>query len=312
MAISSTIAQPSSPSIHSTTRPRTTIGSNGLSTGVKDSATRGSRRRLRALRECGPVRKTILSSRVLTKIGTACGEPSGRTVARCAITELSRWLRTSGLSIVGLLSGDFVVEVGDTGCGNGFDEAEPHVFGQGLEERAAAAEQDRHLVEDDLVDQACLQGRSQDAAAHEADILGPSDFTRRGHRVLDAGRDEDLPVTDLGRRTVAEDDQTGSRVRAAAAEVLGVLVCVASGDHGADATGEVIEDPGGLRCELEALEDLAPGVATAEPVEQHRSVAEPAARAGITTGDVTVDRDGVGAENLRHGVAPSEFLQETS
>ena len=47
----SMISQAASPSSHSTTRPRTMTGSNGLSAGARDSATRGSRRRLRALRE---------------------------------------------------------------------------------------------------------------------------------------------------------------------------------------------------------------------------------------------------------------------
>src|SRR6478752_7555387 len=93
------ISHPASPSIHSTTRPRTTTGSNGLSVGVSDRATRGSRRRLRALRERGPVRKTIWSPRVAIQSGTVWGEPSGSTVATWARAVLSKWRRTSGSSI---------------------------------------------------------------------------------------------------------------------------------------------------------------------------------------------------------------------
>ncbi len=82
VAIRSTIAQAASPSIHSVTRPRMITGSNGLSGGVSESATRGSRRRLRALRESGPVRMAMRSPSGSTQTGTECGAPSGRTVAR--------------------------------------------------------------------------------------------------------------------------------------------------------------------------------------------------------------------------------------
>jgi hypothetical protein len=78
----SMISHAASPSSHSTTRPRTMTGSNELPSGAMDSATLGSRRRLRALRESGPVRKTIRSPWVPIHRGTVCGEPSGRTVAR--------------------------------------------------------------------------------------------------------------------------------------------------------------------------------------------------------------------------------------
>src|SRR4051812_14213105 len=114
-AIRSTISQASSPSSHSTTRPRITIGSNGLSAAVSDSATRGSRRRLRAFCESGPVRETTWSPWVSTHSGTVCGEPSARTVARWATCVPSRWRRTSWFSIGLLLSGDRAVEVGDLG-----------------------------------------------------------------------------------------------------------------------------------------------------------------------------------------------------
>jgi hypothetical protein len=49
--IRSTISQAASSSIRSTTLPRTMTGWNGLSAGVRESATRGSRRRLRVLGE---------------------------------------------------------------------------------------------------------------------------------------------------------------------------------------------------------------------------------------------------------------------
>jgi hypothetical protein len=99
IAIRSTISQAASPSIHSTTRPRTMIGSNGLSTGVIESATRGSRRRLRAFRESGPVRNAMCSPTVVTHSGIECGAPSGSTVARWPTTLLSTTRRTSGFSM---------------------------------------------------------------------------------------------------------------------------------------------------------------------------------------------------------------------
>jgi hypothetical protein len=48
VAIWSMISHAVSPSSHSVTRPRMMTGWNGLSAGARDSATRGSRRRLRA------------------------------------------------------------------------------------------------------------------------------------------------------------------------------------------------------------------------------------------------------------------------
>src|SRR4051812_7426005 len=99
------ISQAVSPSSHSVTRPRMMTGWNGLSAGARDSATRGSRRRLRALRERGPVKKINWSSWVPTKTGVLWGEPSGKTVARWPSEVPSRTRRTSGLSIFLLLSG---------------------------------------------------------------------------------------------------------------------------------------------------------------------------------------------------------------
>ena len=53
------------------------------------------------------------------------------------------------------------MQVRHAGCRHGFDEAELDVLGQSLEERSAAAEQDRHLMQDQLVDQPRLQGRGR-------------------------------------------------------------------------------------------------------------------------------------------------------
>src|SRR5262249_29427157 len=58
-AIRSTIPQAAPPSSHSATRPRTMTGVKGSSGGANDSATRGSRRRFRALRDPGPVKMAI-------------------------------------------------------------------------------------------------------------------------------------------------------------------------------------------------------------------------------------------------------------
>ena len=49
--------------------------------------------------------------------------------------------------------------MGDTGRGDGLDEPEAHVPGKCLEEGPAAAEQDRHLMEDHLVGEPRLQRR---------------------------------------------------------------------------------------------------------------------------------------------------------
>jgi hypothetical protein len=57
------------------------------------------------------------------------------------------------------------VEVGDPWRRDGFDEAQTHMLGQGLEEGSAATEQDRHLMENQLVDEACLPRGGGNAAA---------------------------------------------------------------------------------------------------------------------------------------------------
>src|SRR3954447_10678700 len=317
IAMRSTISQPASPSIHSTTRPRMMTGSYGLSAGARDSATRASRRRLRAFWESGLVRKTILSSRVLTQSGIECGEPSGRTVARCATEVLSTARRTAGFSMVRLLvvsggsADDFVVQVGDARRGYGLDQPELHVLRKLLEERPSTAEQDRHLVQEELVDQACLQRCSHDAATHQRDILAAGQLARRGDCVLDGVR-QGLPIADLRNRTAAQHDRPSVRVRAATAEVAGVVVRLVPDDDRTDPAGRGVEHAGAWLAELEAVERLARRVTVEVPVEQHRRVAESAVRTGVATADVPVDRDREGAEDLAHRAAfRLEFPEET-
>src|SRR3954462_9715944 len=220
VAIRSTISQAGSPSSHSTTLPRMMTGRNGLSAGVRESATRGSRRRLRALREPGPVRMATWSPCVAIQTGTEWGAPSGRTLARWAIEVPSSTRRTSKSSMVVISWAcvlgwaaswgcrgsalDLVVQVGDTGRRYGLDEAEADVLRELSEEGSAAPEQDRHLMEDHLVDEPGRQRRGQDAAAHETDIPVTGSLASRRHRVLDAGGDEGLPLRHLRRRPVAE------------------------------------------------------------------------------------------------------------
>src|SRR5215218_4393731 len=72
----------------------------GRSRSATERLTRGSRARLRALREPGEVRKRTRSSSVPTQIGTLWGPPSGRTVARWAMFGASSSARTSSVSVV--------------------------------------------------------------------------------------------------------------------------------------------------------------------------------------------------------------------
>src|SRR6185437_6166946 len=117
VAIRSTISQAASPSSHSVTRPRTITGLKGLSGGASERATRGSRRRFRALRDSGPVKITTRSPSVPTKTGTQCGDPSGRTVARWATAVPSSRRRTSGSSTICPSLVDSVARAGESGCG---------------------------------------------------------------------------------------------------------------------------------------------------------------------------------------------------
>src|SRR5690606_4734998 len=67
----------------------------GFPVSVTDTATRGSRARLRALREPGPVRKASRPPSQPTQSGTTCGPPSGSTVARCATCGPATSARTA-------------------------------------------------------------------------------------------------------------------------------------------------------------------------------------------------------------------------
>src|SRR5580704_13663014 len=86
--------------------------------------------------------------------------------------------------------------------------------GELLEEAAAGAQQDGHLVEDDLVDEARFQRGGQYAAAHEGDVLVAGDRAGCGDGVLDAAGDEGLRLADLGRGPVAEDEERCSQTPA--------------------------------------------------------------------------------------------------
>src|SRR3954453_17911400 len=96
----SMMASAGSPSIVSATRPRTDAIRYGFWRSTTDSATRGSRATLRALRLVGCVKKTMRPSSRPAQIGTVCGEPSGRTVARWTKLGASNSARTSSASSV--------------------------------------------------------------------------------------------------------------------------------------------------------------------------------------------------------------------
>jgi hypothetical protein len=82
-----------------------------------------------------------------------------------------------------------------------------------MEEAAAGAQQDRHLVEDNLVDEARFQRGGQHAAAHEGDVLVAGGGAGCGDGVLDAAGDQGLRLADLGRGPVAEDEEWRPRCR---------------------------------------------------------------------------------------------------
>src|SRR5689334_3919965 len=167
-AILSTISQAASPSIHPTTRPRTTTGVKGSSAAMSDSATRGSRRKFLAFTDVGPVKNAIRSPSAPTKTGTECGDPSGRTVARWATAVVPSRRRTSGSSMVPL---DSVAQMGDTRRGYHLNQLQADIGGQVAEETAAGAEEHRDLVQDHLVEQPGAQRGRGDAAAHDRDVL---------------------------------------------------------------------------------------------------------------------------------------------
>ena len=68
------------------------------------------------------------------------------------------------------------------------DEAQLDVLGQLLEVGAAGTEQDRHLVEDQLVDETGAQCLGHHTAPHQRDVLVAGRVPRGGDRVLDPGR----------------------------------------------------------------------------------------------------------------------------
>src|SRR5439155_17824506 len=85
----------SSPSSVPATRPRIWAIRYGFARSTIEMATRGSRARLRALRELGWVKNAIRPSSKPTHTGTVCGDPSGSTVARWAKFGASSSARTS-------------------------------------------------------------------------------------------------------------------------------------------------------------------------------------------------------------------------
>lgn len=66
------------------------------------------------------------------------------------------------------------MEVGDAWRGDGFEETEVHVLGERLEERSAAAEEDRNLMQDHLVDESSGQSRCRDPPPMRATSLSPA------------------------------------------------------------------------------------------------------------------------------------------
>ena len=86
------------------------------------------------------------------------------------------------------------MQVGDARGRDGLDDRSATCSGSRLEERPAAAEQDRHLVQDQLVDEPGFERRGHDSAAHQRDVLVAGELAGSGDRVLDAGGDERLPV----------------------------------------------------------------------------------------------------------------------
>src|ERR1039457_6782003 len=113
-------------------------------------------------------------------------------------------------------SDHLVAEVGDARCRYGFDEFELHVLGQRLEQRPSAAEQDLHLMQNELVDEPCRQRRRHNAAAHQADVLIPGGLARRSDRVLDPCGDARLTRADLRRWPMTEHEEPCRRVWAGA------------------------------------------------------------------------------------------------
>src|SRR4029450_12031032 len=148
------------------------------------------------------------------------------------------------------------------------------------------------------------------APAQQRAVLVAGGLAGCPHRVLDPGGDERLAAGHRRGRSVAEDEKGRGRMgTAVVAEAVGVVVGVAPGGGGADTAGDRVEHPRAGLAEPEPLEDLAWRVTVGVPVEQDRPVAETAAGTGITTGDVAVDRDRQGAEDLAHPFFPPSSLE---
>src|SRR3954447_25148813 len=181
------------------------------------------------------------------------------------------------------------------------------MLGKCVEEQEPAAEQDRDLVQDDLVDQPGSQRGGDGAAAHDADILAAGKLAGDLDRLFDGGGDR-LRRMQVRHGPVGQYDERRVRVRTAVAEMTGVFVRRPPADHGAVPAREFVEDPGALRAQLEPVaEHLAWGVTVEVPVEQHAGIAETAAElVGALrrpTTDVAVDRDGESHHYLAHGTS---------
>jgi hypothetical protein len=204
------------------------------------------------------------------------------------------------------------VEVGHAGCRDDLQQTELHVLRQLLEEAVTSTQQNGHLVEDYLVDEARFQPGGQHAAAHEGDVLGPGGLACRRDRVLDASGDERLRLADFGRGPVAEDDEWRRRVRATASPMARMLVGGAPRDSRPHSCRDGVEQPGARLAQLESVEYLARRVPVHVPVEEHGRVTETASELLVAvrsaTTDIAVDRDGVGAEDLAH-VSPSLLIK---
>ena len=74
-----------------------------------------------------------------------------------------------------------------------------HVLRELMEEAAAAAEQDGHLVQDELVHEPRLERLGDQAATHQGDVLVAGGRAGCADGILDAAGDEGLRLADLGR-----------------------------------------------------------------------------------------------------------------
>ncbi len=82
-----------------TTVPRTQIASSGSSGSVRETATRGSLAKLRALARPSAVLMTMLSPSSSTQTGVTWGEPSGSRVATWASTFFAKMARAAVVKV---------------------------------------------------------------------------------------------------------------------------------------------------------------------------------------------------------------------